>query len=1186
MLDSISCLLRPALPADFDADFYIKAYPDLRRLKTRRRLYEHYLRHGQHEGRFTNLDAARRFHARQGRVLPADFDVAGYKRLNPDLAAHYTEAWQYELHYLSHGLGEGRAYAIYDENGRAVHGYRAIFSLYEFLLFSEDWRPAVDLSFDEAVRLFEEEGIARLTPIACGYEFDASFYREAYGFDSRSDADLYRHWLFEGFEDGRFPNEQKAIAGYVGDSPYPRAFQWEKVIVRASGAARYRRRLDALDYLFAQATPHEAAALIDGPEAALAHLMLGEYDLIRGHYQDALEHFGYACRQADAPSKAFLLRGDAERNLGDKTAAVKSYLAASEFSHHSIWAVLNAARLLVEQGHEAKAYDTLRAHRPRWEGEPLFRRTISECIDLSFGHIAHDIRRLIEDARVAEANDLGARRLAFLEDHIAEFLIPAPIAVRQDPRRIVMLACLDLAQCKHYRVDQKVEQLRTVGLTLEVFDFNDPTAFIDALPGAAAAIFYRVPSYPKIMQSILYARALGIATFYDLDDLVFTQDFPDTFESYEGQISRNDYIGLQHGVPLYRQAISMCDVGIGSTRSLADELAKLVRSKTAHVVANGLDSTMERVELIGRNARLADDRVRIFYGSGTKAHNKDFNELVGPALRAVMATYPEVDLVIVGHLALDGFDDFAGRVQRFPFVADRLQYFCLLASCDINLSVLQAGRLADCKSEIKWLEAAVLQIPSVVSRTATYVDLIEQDVDGIFVDNCEAWTAALSRLIEAPQLRRSMGAQARAKALARYSIAQGTAMLVHAINSVKQTERCPRRTKILVCNVFYAPQSKGGATHVVEQNTAYFAEHLDDAFELSILCSDEGSSPGALRVDNVKGCLVYRVGTPVERNMDWRPFNEDLSAVFHRILDLAQPDLVHLHSIQRLTATLAETLIKRNVPYIVTAHDAWWISDYQFMVNGDGVLQVAPRNTRQVPPKSITRVESIERKMRLASVLNNAARTLAVSAGFSRYYIHAGIENVEVVRNGVPQLPVRQPSQTRDDRLVLGHLGGRSMHKGATLLEIVLRESTYENLELIMIDGRLDEGVTQYTRWGATDVRLMKNVPFSLVAQLFSEFDVLVAPSIWPESFGLVTREAAHFGKWIIASDRGDIASDIVPGVTGHVVNVSGKKALKKQLAEMNQDFHRFKKCVPMYRVRNSDEQAIELSALYRHLVA
>ena len=48
------------------------------------------------------------------------------------------------------------------------------------------------------------------------------------------------------------------------------------------------------------------------------------------------------------------------------------------------------------------------------------------------------------------------------------------------------------------------------------------------------------------------------------------------------------------------------------------------------------------------------------------------------------------------------------------------------------------------------------------------------------------------------------------------------------------------------------------------------------------------------------------------------------------------------------------------------------------------------------------------------------------------------------------------------------------------------------------------------------------------MAEFYSSQDILLAPSIWPESFGLVTREAVSAGLFVIASDIGALAEPIL----------------------------------------------------------
>ena len=116
-------LKRSAIRSGFDPDFYATHYPDLRRFKSTRKLYTHYLRHGKDEGRYISLVNARETLAGDGRILPEDFDPQVYKNLNNDLCDKYTESWQFELHYLMSGADERRPYALRDHGGEGLGGW-------------------------------------------------------------------------------------------------------------------------------------------------------------------------------------------------------------------------------------------------------------------------------------------------------------------------------------------------------------------------------------------------------------------------------------------------------------------------------------------------------------------------------------------------------------------------------------------------------------------------------------------------------------------------------------------------------------------------------------------------------------------------------------------------------------------------------------------------------------------------------------------------------------------------------------------------------------------------------------------------------------------------------------------------------------------------------------------------------
>jgi glycosyltransferase involved in cell wall biosynthesis len=85
-------------------------------------------------------------------------------------------------------------------------------------------------------------------------------------------------------------------------------------------------------------------------------------------------------------------------------------------------------------------------------------------------------------------------------------------------------------------------------------------------------------------------------------------------------------------------------------------------------------------------------------------------------------------------------------------------------------------------------------------------------------------------------------------------------------------------------------------------------------------------------------------------------------------------------------------------------------------------------------------------------------------------------------------------------------------------------------------------------------VRFIPKVKQNEIAKLYSEMDILLAPSIWPESYGLVTREAIQAGVWVIASDRGAIGDCVIEGENGNLVDVSNSDALKQALVKLSNE--------------------------------
>ena len=326
---------------------------------------------------------------------------------------------------------------------------------------------------------------------------------------------------------------------------------------------------------------------------------------------------------------------------------------------------------------------------------------------------------------------------------------------------------------------------------------------------------------------------------------------------------------------------------------------------------------------------------------------------------------------------------------------------------------------------------------------------------------------------------------------------------------------------------------------------------------------------------------VNGVTTPVDPEIDLRTADKQMSKIFGEQVERFRPDLIHFHCVQRLTPSVCLEALARKIPYVVTVHDGWWISHNQFLLDNDNRYSVYDLED---PVGQLLEYGAgrFGRMKELRFVLDNAKQVLAVSSPFARVYRDLGFTNVRVVENGVSDLPVLKRASFDTTKVRLAHIGGRSFHKGFNHLRAALSDLKCHNIEVLLIDHALSPGEENLTVWGASIVKVRGKFPQTKVGELYAMVDVLVAPSVWPESYGLVVREALQAGCWIIASDRGAL-SEAVDENCGFVVPIDNYEALKGVLTEIDSQPHRYKespKAVPRFRC--SRQQADDLMEVYR----
>lgn len=335
-----------------------------------------------------------------------------------------------------------------------------------------------------------------------------------------------------------------------------------------------------------------------------------------------------------------------------------------------------------------------------------------------------------------------------------------------------------------YRVDHQVEQLLAAGMS--ALKVEAAEADEELLRHGRVFVIFRCPVTNEIRDFIAKAKKLNKRVIYDIDDLVIDTAYTDQIP-FVAKMDASDKALYDDGVKRMGETLSLCDCAITTTEALADELKKYVprvyvnRNTASMTMVDYSEIALYRRDLLPnilpgdvpakdkKMYKLACERiaqkeatgeVRLGYFSGSITHNSDF-DIIKDALLKVMDEHENVTLMIGGELDVNSeFKRFGKRVITFPF-CDWRRLPKHISSCDVNLAPLEDTLFNRAKSENKWVEAALVKVPTIASNVGAFAHMISDGQTGLLCDNTtEAWYEGLSRVVANKELRASVAEKA------------------------------------------------------------------------------------------------------------------------------------------------------------------------------------------------------------------------------------------------------------------------------------------------------------------------------------------------------------------------------------------------------------------------------------------
>lgn len=358
---------------------------------------------------------------------------------------------------------------------------------------------------------------------------------------------------------------------------------------------------------------------------------------------------------------------------------------------------------------------------------------------------------------------------------------------------------------RRYRTFHPYQQMQMAGVPCVYRHITAPG--IDALiRDVQGIVLHRVPMDGHVSALVEQARRQGTLVLVDVDDLTFD---PQAFQwinspDFQDPVRRRIY---QRDMLRQRATIDASDGVIASTDFLAEQLRRL--GKPAWVHRNGFSQEMLRNSLSALQvSRPNTGQVVIGYASGTPTHDRDF-ALVRVALLEILKENENVSLHLVGPLDPgDGFERFGERVMRLPFVPWR-NLPAILKQFDINLAPLVLDNpFSQSKSEIKYMEAALVQVSTVASPTDAFRYAINHGENGLLAETAEEWKACLDLLVADNTFRCQLGEAASERVLADYSPEKRSEQFLDILNDA--CERAGRKA------LFSAVSRRGAGTQLVD----------------------------------------------------------------------------------------------------------------------------------------------------------------------------------------------------------------------------------------------------------------------------------------------------------------------------------------------------------------------------------
>jgi len=352
---------------------------------------------------------------------------------------------------------------------------------------------------------------------------------------------------------------------------------------------------------------------------------------------------------------------------------------------------------------------------------------------------------------------------------------------------------------------------------------------------------------------------------------------------------------------------------------------------------------------------------------------------------------------------------------------------------------------------------------------------------------------------------------------------------------------------VLICSNVYPPHFVGGAELIAHYQAKLLKQR---GYDVIVFAGENTAGQ-----DRYSVCQDYYDGLPIFRACLWPQdyqadavnfSNSRIDAYFDSLLDAFTPEVVHMHNLVGLSAGIIHMAKRRGIRTVLTLHDYWGFCFKNTLIKRDNeICRDYSRCAECMPSISGGADRHIPIRMRrdfLKLQLNDVDVFISPSLYLAQAYVRAGIpvEKMQVIWNGIDVARFSAVTKTpRRDRVRYTFIGHFGSHKGLDVVLDALKLGHFADRVALNLVGGGDlitriRGRVRALGLGSI-VKFWGTVDNSQIDEVFSETDVLILPSIWPENQPVSITEAMATRTPVIASAIGGIPELVAHGYNGYL---------------------------------------------------